>query len=147
MIDLAIVLIVLSVAIVTSEVRLGGRKVQTALPQLLVVWGVLGLMIMAHFGAARGRGFFVFGVFWAGAFLTWFCVRSHVESSILLRMLYLLRGRARSGDELVADYERLYGEEQRRRELLAAGLAEEGPEGVRVTAKGKRILAGADWLR
>lgn len=145
--DLVIVVLVLSIAIVGSEVRLGGRKVQTALSQLLVVWGVLGVMIMAHFAAARGRGFLVFGVFWAGAFLSWFCVRSHIESSILLRMLHLLRGRERTGEELVADYESLYGAHQRRQELVASGLAEEGPDGLRVTAKGKRILAGADWLR
>ena len=146
MIDLAIVTLVLGIALVWSEVSLGGRKVQSALPSLIKVWGILGVMIMAHFFMARGGGALVFGVFWAGTFLTWFGVRSHVESSILLRMVYLLRERGRSGEQLLAAYDSLYGPEERRQELFRSGLVEAEGAGVRLTAKGRRILRGAEWL-
>lgn len=146
MMDLAIVTIVLGVAVVWSEVSLGGRKVQSAVPSLVKVWGILGAMIMAHFFMARGGGALVFGVFWAGAFLTWFGVRSHIESSILLRMVYLLREEARSGEQLVGAYDGQYGPEERRQELLRSGLAEPAGAGLRLTEKGQRILAVAEWL-
>jgi hypothetical protein len=147
MIDLAIVALVLAVAVVLSEVRLGGYKLQTALARVLPVWVVIGVMIMAHFAAARGSGAFVFAVFWSGAFLTWFGIRSHVESSILLRMLHLLHGREISSSDLVHEYESLYGPRQRVDELVRSGLLELVPEGFRVTPKGERILAAAAWLR
>jgi hypothetical protein len=146
MIDLAIVVIVLGVAVVASEVSLGGRKVQSSLASLVKVWGIIGVAIMGHFFMARGGGALVFGVFWAGAFLTWFGVRSHIESSILLRMVHLLRAQERRGDELVAAYDALYGPGERREELFRSGLAEPAPEGVRLTPKGKRILGAAEWL-
>ena len=146
MIDLVIVLIIVGVALVWSEVTLGGRKVQSALGSLVKVWGILGVMIMAHFFMARGGGALVFGVFWAGTFLAWFGVRSHIESSILLRMIYLLRAQERSGDQLVAAYDALYGPEERREELFRSGLAEADGASARLTAKGQRILGAAEWL-
>ena len=147
MIDITVVLLVLATAMVLSEGALGGRKLQSGLRRVLAVWGVLGAMIMAHFAAARGSGAFVFALFWAGAFLSWFGVRSHVESSILLRMVYLLRGKEMTGEQLLANYESLYGARQRLEELLHSGLAEQRPEGVCLTPKGRRILAAVDWLR
>lgn len=146
MIDLAIVLLIVGVALVWSEVSLGGRKVQSALGSLVKVWGILGVMIMAHFFFARGSGSLVFGVFWAGTFLTWFGVRSHIESSILLRMVFLLREQERSGDQLVAAYDALYGPEERRQELFRSGLAEPAGAGAKLTPKGERILGVARWL-
>lgn len=147
MIDVGITLVLLVAAVVISEVALGERKLQTGLASVLRAWVVTGAMLLAHLALARGSGVLVAGVFWAGAFLSWFGMRSHVESSILLRMLYLLRGRTMTGDELVAAYERQYGPEQRVEELVRSGLAEKGPDGTRITAKGKSILAATDWLR
>jgi hypothetical protein len=147
MIDLTIVLFVLGFAVVLSELALGPLKVQTALPRLVGVWGVLGVLVMAHFALVRGSGALVFGVFWAGAFLAWFGVRSHVESSILLRMLYLLRSEPLSGDQVVAAYEAQYGPQQRIDELLRGGLLERSGGGYRVTAKGQRIVAAVDRLK
>lgn len=147
MIDLAIILVCLGIALVASESALGGRKLQTGLARVVLVWGGIGLALVLHFAAARGAGVLVFGVFWAGAFLTWFGVRSHIESSILLRLLFLLRGEERGADALLGRYEELYGPEQRLEELLRSGLAERAPDGMRVTPKGRRILAAVGWLR
>ena len=147
MIDLAIVALVLAVSVVISEVRLGERKLQGALSRVLIVWVVIGIMIMAHFTAARGSGAIVFAVFWSGAFLTWFGVRSHIESSILLRMLYLLQRSEMSGAQLVSEYEGAYGPQQRVDELVRAGLIQSVSDGFRVTSKGEKILAAAAWLR
>lgn len=147
MIDLGIVALCLGVALVASESALGGRKLQTGLSRVLVLWGAIGAALVLHFAFARGAGMLVFGVFWSGAFLTWFGVRSHVESSILLRLVFLLRGGGQQPEALLARYEALYGPEQRLEELLRSGLAEREGEGLRVTPKGRRILAAVDWLR
>lgn len=147
MIDAGIALLLLLAAMAISEAALGGRKLQTGLAAVVRVWAIAGAMLLAHLAFARGSGVVVGALFWSGAFLAWFGVRSHIESSILLRMIYLLRGRDLAGEELVADYERQYGPEQRVEELRRAGLAEETDAGLRLTAKGTRILAAAEWLR
>ena len=61
-------------------------------------------------------------VFWLGAFLTWLTARSHVSSSILLRMTHLLRDGPLPKDELIARYHAAHGAPQRESELASAGL-------------------------
>jgi hypothetical protein len=86
-------------------------------------------------------------IFWGGAFLSWFGVRSHVESSILLRMLYLLRRGSMTEEQLVADYASHYGQAIRIEELVRGGLASRTNGKLSASAKGKAILGIVARLR
>jgi hypothetical protein len=88
-----------------------------------------------------------FTIFWGGAFLSWFGVRSHIESSILLRMLFLLRRHPMTESALIAEYTSLYGEAMRREELFRGGLAVRTGDRVSVSPKGKAILGVVAKLR
>ena len=147
MIELAVCLVSWLLAIIVSELALAGRKVQTGLRRALVVYVTVGAALVS-LGAASGRiAPPVLVVFWCGAFLTWFCVRSHVESSILLRFLYLMRSGPMRKNELLDRYEAFYGRERRVEELLRAGLVEEHNGEQRVTRKGALILRIARLFR
>ncbi len=137
----------LLVALVASEIALGGAKLQTVLSRLLLVWAVIGAAAIAGLGVSGGGSLVAFGVFWAGCFLTWFGVRSHIESSILLRMVYLLREGPLTEEELMQRYNPIYGGRLRVDELVRGGLAERVPQGLRVTPRGKRIASVAARLK
>jgi hypothetical protein len=92
-------------------------------------------------------GTVAFSIYWAGAFLSWFGIRSHIESSILLRMLFLLKNGAMSRSELLTTYERHYSATQRLEELKRAGLLQPGARGLEATRKGMFIAKAAAWLR
>jgi hypothetical protein len=147
MTELLVALGAVVLAVVGSEIALGGRKVQTGLGRALAVFAAVGFGAGVFTGAGREGGMLVFLVFWAGVLASWFVVRSHLESSILLRMVHLLRRRAMSAEELLAAYEADYGPRQRVEELIRSGLAVETASGLQSTAKGRTILAAADWLR
>jgi hypothetical protein len=144
---LLVALVAVILAVVVSEIALGGRKVQTGLMRAVAVYAAIGLSAAVYMAARRDGGVLVFLVFWAGVFLSWFVVRSHLESSILLRMVHLLRRRAMGAEELLAVYEADYGPRQRVEELIRSGLATETASGLQPTTKGRTILAGAHWLR
>ncbi len=134
-------------AVCLSEVALRGTKLQTGLAKVVFVHtGVAGLLLLYFF--LKGR-MVLPGVviFWSGAFLTWFGVRSHMESSILLRMLYLLRRGFMSEKHLMEEYESHYGESQRLDELFRGGLLKRTPEGNIVTSKGLFILRVVSLLK
>lgn len=141
---LALAIAAVLIPAIGSELALQGKKLQTALARVLVVW-------VAAFAAVAGAvvrpDLPAVAVFWCGAFLLWFGVRSHVESSILLRMLYLLRRRPMTDAELMAEYASVYGESMRLAELGRGGLVVEDRGGVRVTPKGKVVLRFASKLR
>jgi hypothetical protein len=144
---LLIALGALVVAMIGSELALRGTKLQTGLSSVVVVWGLIYLVALyptQHYG---GTGFLALTVFWGGAFLSWFGVRSHLESSVLLRMLYLLRGQPRAEASLLAAYEALYGEAKRREELARGGMTTEREHRIVVSAKGRAILRVASMLR
>jgi hypothetical protein len=61
-------------------------------------------------------------VLWLGAFLTWLTARSHVSSSILLRMVHLLRDGPLSRADLLARYHAAHGASHRSEELARTGL-------------------------
>lgn len=61
-------------------------------------------------------------VFWAGAFSCWLTARSHVSSSILLRMTAMLADGPRPADALADDYQRTHGADHRRRQLATSGF-------------------------
>lgn len=147
MIGVGIVIALLLAAMAGSELALRGTKLQTGLARVLVVWTLVylpGAYVAFLHGGVRP---IAFTVFWGGAFLSWFGVRSHVESSILLRMLFLLRRHPMTEEALVGEYTSLYGEAMRREELLKGGLAVK--DGVRtvVSPKGKAILGVVAKLR
>jgi hypothetical protein len=142
-----IVLFALCTVMVASELFLRGSKLQTGLSRVLVVWAVV--WGAAVYPALRygDIGPLVFTIFWGGAFLSWFGVRSHIESSILLRMLYFLRGEPMGEPQLLHKYASHYGESMRAQELLRGGMTIKSGERTSVTPKGKAILRVVAKLR
>ena len=147
MMGLSIVAVALFVAAVASELVLRGTKLQTGLGRVLVAWAVTYLAALYPLWAYGDTTPLPFTIFWGGAFLSWFGVRSHVESSILLRMLYLLRDRPLSESELLAEYTAQYGPEMRFEELLRGKMATRNGDVTSVTPKGKTILRVVSLLR
>ena len=134
-------------AILLSELMLKGTKLQTGLAKVLVAHSAVSILLVLYF-IVTGRNLFVaLLVFWAGAFLTWFGVRSHMESSILLRMLFLLREGTLPEKRLLQEYESHYGQAQRMEELFRGGLLEKTESGIAVTPKGKFILRVVSFLK
>jgi 4-amino-4-deoxy-L-arabinose transferase-like glycosyltransferase len=141
---------ILAAAVLASEVVLGGRKLQAALPRVLPVFVVAGLTSLAYLVSVHGIHPFTLIIFWTGAFLSWFGVRSHIESSILLRMASLLAEEPMSSSQLLARYEEVYGEQARRNELARAGLILTGSDGITLTPKGRaihRVARALSWSR
>jgi hypothetical protein len=147
MIGLAIVGAALLVVAIGSELALRGIKLQTGLARVLAVWAGIYLPAIAALLISGGASPFSFTLFWGGAFLSWFGVRSHIESSILLRMVHLLRRGPMAQAALVSEYLALCGQSARTEELLRGGLATENAGQLVVTAKGKNILAVVEKLR
>jgi hypothetical protein len=147
MTDLMLIAVALLVTTWGSELALQGRKLQTGVFRVLTVWAcayvITGLWLLFHNGTSP----IAFTVFWCGTFLSWFGARSHVESSILLRMLFLLSKRPLAESALVDEYLSHYGEAKRVEELCRGGLAQKDHEGIRVTAKGKAVLRIVSALR
>jgi hypothetical protein len=145
--DVALIVAGFVMAVCLTEVALKGRKLQTGLATVILVHiGVAGLLLVYFFVVGRPVWDALL-IFWAGAFLTSFGVRSHVESSILLRMLYLLRKGTLSGSHLLQEYESQYGKAQRLENLFRGGLLKRSPEGAIVTWKGKLILRVVSLLK
>src|SRR6201999_4359464 len=126
---------------IMSEVALGKTKLQTGLTRAMGAWGGVYLLFLYPVVRYGGVGLFALTVLWGGSFLSWFGVRSHIESSILLRMLYLLRRRPMSEAALVGEYSAMYGEDMRREELLRGGMALKVQNRLTITPKGRTILA------
>ena len=135
------------VPIVGSELALGGAKLQTGLTRVLVVWIGGYLAAVSWLVRHADSGLVALTIFWSGAFLIWFGVRSHIESSILLRMLFLLRQCPMTDARLVDEYASRYGESMRIAELCRGGLIDKHGDRMRVTPKGKAILLFVSKLR
>jgi hypothetical protein len=130
-----------------SEVALRGTKLQTGLGRVLVVWSA-GYVALIYFLVRYGEtGLLAYTIFWGGTFLSWFGVRSHIESSILLRMLYSLRQQPATETALMAEYTSRYGEAIRMEELCRGGLVLKDGDQLSVTPKGKAILGIVSKLR
>jgi hypothetical protein len=147
MIGLAMVAAALVIAAIGSELALQGTKLQTGLGRVLVVWAGVYLPVVSVLAISGGVTPFSFTVFWGGAFLSWFGIRSHIESSILLRLLYTLRRGPMEQADLIAGYLARSGQSARREELMRGGLAAERAGQLIVTDKGNRILLVVDRLR
>lgn len=144
---LLVIGIALLAAAIGSEMRLRGTKLQTGLGRVLVVWVLVYVIALAVLVGWASGSWFAFTIFWGGAFLSWFGVRSHIESSILLRMLHLLGHGRMAEAELIAAYLGLAGHAARTEELLRGGLATKVEGQLVVTSKGKTILAVVAKLR
>ncbi len=127
-------------AAIASELPVRGRKLQSRLFLLLCIHAVALLSVLFFLNSAYGLCPASILIFWAGAFLTWFGVRSHLESSILLRMLSFLRTGPHSKDELLRRYASHDSTLSRTNELVHAGLLQQAPDGFSVTSKGRLIL-------
>ena len=133
-------------ALATSELVLKGSRVQSALGRVIPVHAMAGLISMVT-SVLLGNCFLTgLGLFWAGEFLCWFGLRSHLESSILLRMLVLLKAGSCSTGGLVREYLRGYGPAERVKELREAGLISDKTGGMVVTQKGKKVLKISRFL-
>jgi hypothetical protein len=147
MIDLMVITVALLVVVIATEFLLGPAKLQTGLPRVLAAWAAVYFIVMYFFLGLTNIDSVAFTIFWGGAFLSWFGIRSHVESSILLRMTYLLRHGPLTDAELVAKYNSQFSEATRIDELVRGGLLIRTRDHLAVTPNGKMILAIVDKLR
>ena len=135
------------VAVAVSEFAIKGRRVQSALNRVFPVH-LISALVSVGISILLGNCFLTgLGLFWAGEFMCWFGLRSHLESSILLRMLVLLQEGPISEAALVDKYLCGYGPTERMKELTEAGLTAYTSSGLIVTQKGKRVLRIARFLR
>lgn len=133
-------------AILSSEIVLKGTKIQTALLKVLGIHLFWFLTISIYLNRFFQFSWVVVFLIWTGAFVSWFGVRSHLESSILLRMLFLIRKKPMTEQDLILKYENHYSEASRLEELFRANLLERSPNGIQITSKGRRIAAAASFL-
>lgn len=138
-----------AVAALVCERLIRDRRLQSALPRVVVVHGIALATAVALLVPNRHLDLFAVVIFWSGGFLAWFGLRSHLESSILLQMIHSLRGTRMSGTDLVAAYEGRYGEARRLEELVRAGLVsrDAGAAEPRVTRRGALVVRLLQRLR
>lgn len=134
-------------ALVGSELALRGTKLQTGLSRVLVVWAFVWAFTLYPLFRYGGIGPLTLTIFWGGAFLSWFGVRSHIESSILLRMLYSLRREAKTESSVLGEYSTHFGPAMRVEELSRGKMTVKQGERTVVTSKGKIILRVVSKLR
>jgi hypothetical protein len=128
------------IAMIATELSLKGTKVQTGFIKVILIHGICAAATIVYLATIRPLNVLPAVFFWSGAFFSWFGVRSHIESSILLRMLYLLRGNQMTATELLQSYESHYGKADRLEELFRGGLAERRNNEIVITPKGRLIL-------
>jgi hypothetical protein len=119
---LAICFVAFLLAIVLPEPFLRRSTMLAQLPKVVAVHAGCAAPTTAYLVACSAGSAGALWVAWAGAFLIWLTVRSHISSSILLRMVHMLGERPLSASELTARYELDHGSEHRARQLESAGL-------------------------
>jgi hypothetical protein len=132
---------------VASEIALGSRKLQAGITRVLLVHMTVCFLAIGALIACGEIRVMTVTIFWAGAFLSWFAIRSHIESSILLRMIHLLEKQGETPERLIRDYESSYGTALRREELCRAGLVKKNNGQLTLTAKGRSIFRIVSLLR
>jgi hypothetical protein len=127
-------------ATLLSQLLLGGRKVQERAGWVAVVQGAIAAVVLALGSRWLAVSPFEPAVFWLGAALSWFVVRSHLESSILLAMLVDVSAGCGKREELL---QRHAGEGFARRVegLRRAGLIDQQGQDPAVTGRGRVVLA------
>ena len=145
-VDLMIFFGAVVLSVFCMEKAVSGEKVQSRTGTALCCHAVIGTAVTAYLGAVRHGALVGFLVAWSGVFLSWFVIRSHIESSILLRMLLLVRKEPLAAEDIVGRYLARYGTRERLRELIGAGLLVFSHEEYRLTQKGRAVLKMVDFL-
>jgi len=131
-----------------SECALGGIKIQTGLLRTAAAWSGVYSVVIIFFLRESGISVTAFTMLWLGLYLSWFGIRSHIESSILMRLVHLLgREGSQTAQALLDRYNAHYGRERRFDELGHGGLIEKVGDETRVTRKGRLILRVVSMLR
>lgn len=133
-------------AVLICEVPLRFAKIQSALSKILIIHLVVAIFTY-RFILSSPVSVSSFLILWMGTFLTWFGIRSHMESSILLRLLLLLKKSPMTATELLEIYEKHHGIALRRKELIRGGLLEQNADRLQLTQKGRLILTLVFYLR
>jgi hypothetical protein len=147
--ELIVLLAAVSLAAILSEFALSSRgsRLQSSLGPVVLVFVLFALLTAAWLILSRQISIIPTVIFWYGAFLTWFGIRSHIESSILLRMLYILRQRPLDSTELLEEYRRHYNPGERLNELYRAGLLVPGNGKPLLTPRGRMLARIVSLLR
>src|SRR5206468_7695049 len=121
-----LVLAAFALASWASQLAIGRRKVQSCLAPVAAIHLVLLFAVLSAFPAGESAQLGAALLFWSGAGVNWFVVRSHLESSILLAMLLEISGRAISREDLIEVAQKAQPFDRRLHELRDAGLLREG---------------------
>jgi hypothetical protein len=139
--------IAFALATLASQRWLGGRKVQSAAAGVVIIHAATAAGLLLLVGMPSALELAASAIFWSGAALSWFVVRSHLESSILLDVLDAVVAGASDRRAVLDAFERTGGFAVRARELRAAGLVDDRQvptaRGVAVLALFDRIGAGS----
>lgn len=128
-------------AMIVSELVMFGRKIQTSFISVFIVHLATALIIYLILSLNNHPSLILITIWWAGSFLSWFIVRSHIESSILLYMIYLLRENPGiTVAQLLERYHSYYGADRRLEELIKGNYVERTHQGIVVSAKGMLIV-------
>lgn len=139
-------------AMASCELVLRGSKLQSRLVPVVAVHVAIAALALLWLGREPSFDWGPAVVLWTGAFLVWFGVRSHLESSILLRMLCIIHERGRMTEaELLAAYRGEHGATARLDELRRGGYIESTAGTIVVTDKGRTVARAfsllARWWR
>lgn len=144
--SLIFVCLSLLIYIISVELLLRNSKVQTALFKCLVLFLIIGIITIPM--AMDEIKLFVLFTFYSGFFLCWFLLRSHLESSIFLRILVLLHSQSLEKEILLERYHEDFGIAFRIDELLRGNLLQRDTAGeITCTNKGVRIQQIFSFLR
>jgi predicted transcriptional regulator len=129
-----------------AEIVLKGRRLQSNVKRVVPLYIVMALCCITIGAYTHYPHPIVILMYWCGYFLTWFGIRSHLESSILLKMLTTLQKSSLSRDELMKAYLQSYSIRSRITELENSGLLESKKDIVSITTSGKKLLSIIDFL-
>jgi hypothetical protein len=130
-----------ALATALGQALLRGGKVQSHSGLLAAVHLAVALPVLGVLALRQHAGLVGPILFWTGAGLTWFVVRSHLEGSILLAMLDDVEQGCGDRSALVRRYRARGGFTARLGALHEAGVIRDEAGEARVTRKGRMVLA------
>jgi len=118
-----------------------GRKIQTAFVPVLTFHTLVAISLYLFLSYTSNISPISIAIFWVGAFVFWFNVHTLFESSILLKMLYMLKlTHPMTKTELLNKYEAHCSLDFRIEELIKGEFIERLKEGFNITRKGRFIV-------
>ena len=94
-----------------------------------------------------GIHFVVLAIFWLGLFLAWFGIKSHIESSILFRIIFLLKKSPSETPESLNDkYKKENGPGVRLSELVKGGFLDSFDSSYSLRTKGMAAAKIFSWI-